>query len=74
MKTSFLSLKKARDAMGKGAVLIDTHSPRGLTHCVVPGGPVDKSTAELIKSHPMVRAGKDALFPNMSQTWRMIRD
>jgi hypothetical protein len=74
MKTSFLSFRKARDAMGKGAVLVDTHSPRGVTHYVEPGGPVDRPTAEAIKKHPMVRAQWDALFPQMSQTWRMLRN
>jgi hypothetical protein len=38
---------------------------------IVPGGPVDDQTAQKIKDHPQIRAGKDGLFPGMEQTWRI---
>jgi hypothetical protein len=38
---------------------------------VVPGGPVNDETADRIINHPSVIGGKDGLFPNHDQTWRM---
>jgi hypothetical protein len=43
------------------------------SHCyIVPnGGRVDPKIAEQIKAHPQVKGAEDALWPGMSQTWRM---
>jgi hypothetical protein len=38
---------------------------------IVPGGRVDDETAQKIKNHPLVRAGRDRLFPGLDQTWRI---
>jgi hypothetical protein len=42
-------------------------------HFIVPGGLVDEQVAQKIKDHPLVRAGKDGLFPGHEQTWRIQR-
>lgn len=39
---------------------------------VVPGGRVEAATADRILKHPLVRGGKDDLFPGLPETWRMI--
>jgi hypothetical protein len=39
---------------------------------VVRGGPVEPAVANRIIAHPLVRGGKDDLFPGHDQTWRMI--
>jgi hypothetical protein len=38
---------------------------------VVPGGAVSDATAYEIRNHPQVVGGRDGLFPNHDQTWRM---
>jgi hypothetical protein len=48
------------------------HNGRTQYFIVPPGGAVDVETAEKIKGHPLVRAGKDGLFPGMEQTWRIL--
>ena len=55
-----------------GAHMIQTNRMRQ-SHCyIVPkGGRVDPKVAEQIKAHPQVKGDKDALWPGMSQTWRM---
>ena len=55
-----------------GAHMIQTNRMRQ-SHCyIVPnGGRVEKKIAEQIKTHPQVRGDEDALWPGMSQTWRM---
>jgi len=67
-----LGYRKAMDRMRwPGTRLVQTNSAYGCFHFVVPGGSVSQYTAELIKRHPLVKSGKDALFPGMSQTWRI---
>ena len=38
------------------------------------GGHVDDAVAAKIMKHPLVRGGKDGLFPGHDQTWRMLVD
>jgi hypothetical protein len=66
-----LSKRKAVDLMHRGSCLIKAHARRGVEFFVVPGGPVDQTTAEEIMRLPNVRGGKDSLWPGMDQTWRM---
>jgi hypothetical protein len=70
-----IGLKKAMEMMHRhGTRLVQMHtdsSPDGLAHYVIPGGYVEPDVAEKIKSHPLVRAGEDGLFPGHDQTWRM---
>jgi hypothetical protein len=70
-----LSFKKAIEAMRKNqARLVKMYSNvghGGFVHFVVPGGYVEPGTAEKIKSHPLVCASHDGLFPNHDQTWRL---
>jgi hypothetical protein len=54
-----------------GTRLIQTNSTYGCFYFVAPGGHVSQYTAELIKRHPQVKSGKDALFPGMAQTWQI---
>lgn len=66
-----LSLKKALEFMRGGngkqrACLMNS----GGTFYVIPGGHVDRDTAEAIKKRPNVIGGKDALWPDHDQTWR----
>jgi hypothetical protein len=35
------------------------------------GGRVDDATANKIMSHPLVRSGRDGLWPSHPQTWRL---
>ena len=39
---------------------------------VVPGGRVEYAVAGKIIAHPLVRGGRDGLFPGHDQTWRVI--
>jgi hypothetical protein len=63
-----LTRRKAVDAMYRGAVLIKTH---GDDYFVVPGDRVTPLVAEQIMAMPNVRGQLDALWPGMSQTWRV---
>ena len=67
MKT--ISYLRAIDRMRGGARLIKLHTGNGFARYVVPGGEVTTVTAEKIKEHPLVRGGKDGLFPGHDQTW-----
>lgn len=70
-----IGFKRAIEHMRKpGTRLVQMCSERaqgGLCFYVVPGGQVDPGVAEKIKKHPLVRGGKDGLFPGHDQTWRM---
>jgi hypothetical protein len=75
-KPTDIALRRALDLMhrtGTRLVLMhtNTRSGNGVAYFIVPGGAVDRETAEKIKKHPAVTASGDALFPNMSQTWRL---
>jgi hypothetical protein len=39
-----------------------------------PGVRIEPKVAAQIKLHPQVKAGKDALFPGLDQTWRIGGD
>jgi hypothetical protein len=45
--------------------------PNGYHWFVVPGGAVSEETSIRIREHPSVIGGKDGLFPDHDQTWRM---
>jgi hypothetical protein len=45
--------------------------PNGCHWFVVPGGAVSEQTSIEIRNHPSVVGGKDGLFPDHDQTWRM---
>lgn len=70
-----IGFKKAIDIMRKpGTRLIRMRQDAaldGFAHYVVPGGYVSADTAQKIKDHPQVFAGKDGLFPGHDQTWRL---
>jgi hypothetical protein len=59
-----------------GVRLLRTNEPSGGFFVVGSGcgGRVDDQVATKIQSHPLVRAGKDGLWPGHDQTWRMIVD
>jgi hypothetical protein len=55
-----------------GARMIQTNRPGQAEHWIAPAGVyIDPALAAAIKAHPQVRGNGDALFPNMSQTWRV---
>lgn len=70
-----LGLKKATDLMrlpGTRLVRMFTvGSPDGFAHYVIPGGYVEPDVAEKIKARDDVVAGRDGLFPDIDQTWRI---
>ena len=66
-------LNRAMDAMRvPGTRLIQTFSFRGEPDYAITGyGHVESKIAHQIIGHPQIVGGKDALFPNMSQTWQI---
>jgi hypothetical protein len=75
MKTRKLSFGHAMDEMRRPeARLVEMYGRGGGSYVTPSGGEVTATVAEAIKNHPLVRAGYDALFPGMSQTWRMLDD
>jgi hypothetical protein len=68
-----LSAKRAMERMRTGSRLVHMHDgkARGRHWFVVPGGTVTDEVANVIKNHPSVIGGKDGLFPDHDQTWRM---
>jgi hypothetical protein len=69
-----INFNKAIEMMrreGARLVRIYTKARPGYAHFIVPGGYVDPDTAEKIKKHPLVIAGRDGLLPDHDQTWRM---
>ena len=68
-----LSLKRAMERMRTGSRLVHMHGskPNGRCWFVVPGGSVSEETSTAIRKHPSVIGGKDGLFPDHDQTWRM---
>ena len=71
-----LTYARAIEAMRRpGTRLVQTQGGRDAGYYVVPPGRrVEDSVAAKIMNHPLVRAGHDALFPGMSQTWTMLSD
>jgi hypothetical protein len=69
-----LSKKQAIEHMRKGGALVHMHTRDfGRQYFVVPGGPINKQTADEIKQRPDVLGQRDGLFPGHDQTWRMVR-
>jgi hypothetical protein len=67
-----LSLKRAMECMRTGSRLVHMHGRQNGHHWfVVPGGAVNEQTSIAIRKYPSVIGGKDGLFPDHDQTWRM---
>ena len=67
-----LPLKRAMERMRTGSRLVHMHGrPNGHHWFVVPGGAVNEQTSTAIRKHPSVIGGKDGLFPDHDQTWRL---
>jgi len=66
-----LSEQLALARMREGSVLVRMHGTDKGQWFVVPGGAVTAETARCIRQHPAVIGGKDGLFPEHDQTWRM---
>jgi hypothetical protein len=71
--TTPLTYDAAMTAMRKPeARLVRMHGGQQAVYYVVPGGAVERPVADKIIAHPLVRGGRDGLFPGHDQTWRMI--
>jgi len=73
-----LKFEDALNLMLKGSLLTQSISKVSLLSNdskrdwhVAPGGPVSEVTAKKIRAHPLAVPCGDALFPGLSQTWRM---
>jgi hypothetical protein len=68
-----LSFKRAMARMQTGSRLVLMHGgkPNERHWFVVPGGSISKQTSTEIRNHPSVIGGKDGLFSDHDQTWRM---
>lgn len=66
-------LRRALDKMRSGSVLIQQNNPKfdRTEYYIVPGHEISESLAAKIKAHPQVTASHDAMFPGLSQTWRL---
>jgi hypothetical protein len=67
-----LTYDVAMAAMRKPNARLVRMNSRAEGFFVVPGGPVEDGVADRIMNHPLVRAGRDVLFPGHDQTWRMV--
>lgn len=75
MTRAALTYGRAIEAMRRpGTRLVQMHGGPDWGYYIVPGGRVEDSIATKIMAHPLVRASHDGLFPDISQTWRMISD
>jgi hypothetical protein len=76
MTRKYETYARAIEAMRRpGTRLVQMHGGRDAGYYIVPPGMrVEDSVAAKIMNHPLVRAGHDALFPGMSQTWAMLND
>jgi hypothetical protein len=67
-----LSVGRAMERMRTGSRLVHMHGEANGRHWfVVPGGAISEQTSIVIRNHPHVFGGRDGLFPNHDQTWRM---
>ena len=69
-------MNRVLDAMRKGAVMVHMsinrgHTPLKMEYYLVPGGVIDRETAERIKEHPQVPASGDGIWPGHDQTWKI---
>jgi hypothetical protein len=71
-RTKSLSYDAAMTLMRRPDARLVRMNGRGGGYYVTGGGPVGDVVAVKIIAHPLVRGGKDGLFPNHDQTWRMI--
>jgi hypothetical protein len=74
-KAKFISRNKVLDNMHSGGRLCQMYTARDGMQWFTIGinaGPVNAIDAIYITNLPNVIASKDALFPNMSQTYRLI--
>ena len=71
-----LAYARAIEVMRRpGTRLVQMHGGRDAGYYIIPlGRRVEDPVAAKIMNHPLVRAGHDALFPGMSQTWAMLSD
>ena len=67
-----LSYDAAMTAMRKPEARLVQMRGRAGGWYVIPGGEVSAAVANRIIDHPLVRGGRDGLFPSMDQTWRMV--
>ena len=76
MTRKYETYARAIEAMRRpGNRLVQMHGGRDAGYYILPSGRrVEDSVAAKIMNHPLVRAGHDALFPGMSQTWAMLND
>jgi hypothetical protein len=70
--SSTLKLEQALQRMRTGACLTHMQAKGPYHWFVVPGGAVTDTVASKILEHPSVVGGKDGLFPQHDQTWRML--
>jgi hypothetical protein len=67
-----IKFNRAMDLLRKPDTRMIKQNSGGRTqYFIVAGGAVDEPTAQKIKDHPQVRAGRDGLFPGHEQTWRI---
>jgi len=70
-----LSMKKALEFMRRGSCLLrmnsNSNGPDGANFYVVPGGLIEPHTAKSLMRRSDVRGGKDGLWPDHDQTWRL---
>jgi hypothetical protein len=67
-----ITVKKALNLMRKPGRRMICEMVQGSCRYYITGErEIPLITAEKLKKHPQVIAGKDALFPGMDQTWRM---
>jgi hypothetical protein len=67
-----LKFNKAMDLMRRPETrLVKTNRDNSHVYYVIPGGRVSDEVAKQIVSHPLVREGKDGMWPGLSQTWRI---
>jgi hypothetical protein len=67
-----LKYDRALELMRRGDRLVMMHAKTGFEYFLLKGGYVTHHTAKRLKEFPLIRGGKDGLFPNHEQTWRII--
>jgi hypothetical protein len=68
-----ISEQFAMDLMKENRPLMKMHIPNGTAWFVLGGGRIPNDVAERIIARPDVEASQDALFRNLSQTYRLRR-
>jgi hypothetical protein len=70
-KSKVLTEDFALELMREGRPLMRMHTVHGMQWFVVPGGQINNSTAEKILARPDVQPGREGLFPQCEQTFRL---